>query len=90
MSRLSAHQLDRRLEKLEAMPEASEAHVIIVTFEEQGIGEQLECRGVIYHRLPGEEDSMFKNRVILTTDAGSAPVVMFSKLNEAGSNERLH
>ena len=79
MSRLSAHQLARRLEKLEAMPEASEAHVIIVTFEEQGIGDQLECRGVIYQRLPGEEDSMFKKRVMLTMDAGSAPVVMFSK-----------
>ena len=79
MSKISAHQLDRRLEKLEAIPDASETHVIIVTFEEQGIGDQLECRGVIYQRLPGEEDSMFKKRVMSTMDAGSAPVVMFSR-----------
>jgi hypothetical protein len=79
MSRLSPHQLNRRLEKLEAIPDASETHVIIVTFEEQVIGDQLECGGNVYQRLTGEDDSMFKKRVMLTMDAGSAPVVMFSR-----------
>ena len=90
MSKISVQQLDRRLEKLEAMPDASETHVIIVTFEEQGIGDQLECGGNVYQRLTGEEDSMFKNRVMLMMDARSAPVVMFSKLDGAGSNEKLY
>ena len=78
MSKLSAHQLHRRLEKLEALPNASEPHVIFVTYEDQGIGHQFECRGVIYQRLPGEDDSMFKSRVMLMMNAVSATLIMFS------------
>ena len=78
MSRLSPHQLDRRLEKLEAIPDASETHVIIVTFEEQGIGDQLECRGVIYQRLPSEDDIVFQSRVISGLSPSVSPVVMVS------------
>ena len=78
MSRISPHQLNRRLEKLEAIPDASETHVIIVTFEEQVIGDQLECRGVIYQRLPSEDDIVFQSRVISGLSPSVSPVVMVS------------
>ena len=78
MSRLSAHQLDRRLEKLEAMPDESETHVILVTFEDDHIGDQIECRGVIYQRLPSEDDIVFQSRVISGLSPSVSPVVMVS------------
>ena len=77
MSRLSAHQLDRRLEKLEAMPDASETHVIIVTFGDDQIGDQVECRGTVYQRLAGENDSVFQGRIVSGLEPNVSPVVMF-------------
>ena len=78
MSRLSAHQLDRRLEKLEAIPDASETHVIIVTFGDEQIGDQIECRGTVYQRLSGEDDSVFQGRIVSGLSPGVSPVVMLS------------
>ena len=78
MSKISAHQLDRRLEKLEAMPDASEPHVIIVTFEDDQIGDQIECRGTVYQRLAGEDDSVFQRRIVSGISPSVSPVVMVS------------
>lgn len=78
MSRLSAHQLDRRLEKLEAIPDASETHVILVTFEDDHIGDQIECRGTVYQRLAGENDSVFQRRIVSGISPSVSPVVMVS------------
>jgi hypothetical protein len=76
MSKISAHQLDRRLEKLEAMPDASEPHVIIVTFEDDQIGDQLECRGAVYRRLTDEDDPVFQKRILSGLEPSLSPVVM--------------
>jgi hypothetical protein len=76
MSKISAHQLDRRLEKLEAMPDASETHVILLTFGDDQIGDQLECRGTVYRRLTGEDDSAFQKRILAGLEPGLSPVVM--------------
>ena len=76
MSRLSAHHLDRRLEKLEAMPDVSETHVILVTFGDDQIGDQLECRGIVYRRLAGEDDSAFQKRIVAGLEPSLSPVVM--------------
>ena len=76
MSRLSPQQLNRRLEKLEAMPDASEPHVIIVTFEDDHIGDQIECRGTVYQRLFGEDDSAFQRRIVSGISPSVSPVVM--------------
>jgi hypothetical protein len=81
MSRLSAHQLDRRMKKLEAMPDASETHVILVTFGDDQIGDQLECRGTVYRRLAGEDDSAFQNRIVSGLEPSLSPVVMISVVN---------
>ena len=78
MSKISAHQLDRRLEKLEAMPDASETHVIIITFGDEQIGDQIECRGTVYQRLSGEEDSAFQARIVSGLSLSVSPVVMVS------------
>ncbi len=78
MSRLSPHQLDRRLGKLEAIPDASEPHVIIVTIGDDHIGDQIECRGTVYQRLSGEEDSAFQARIVSGLSLSVSPVVMLS------------
>ena len=76
MSRLSAHQLDRRMKKLEAMPDMSETHVIVVTFGDDQIGDQLECRGTVYRRLSGEDDPAFQKRIMSGLEPSLSPVVM--------------
>jgi hypothetical protein len=81
ISRLSAHQLDRRLKKLEAMPDASETHVILVTFGDDQIGDQLECRGTVYRRLAGEDYSEFQKRILAGLEPGLSPVVMIPVVN---------
>ena len=81
MSRLSAQQLDRRLQKLEAMPDTSEIHFILVTFGDDQIGDQLECRGTVYRRLAGEEDSAFQRRIESGLEPSLLPVVMIPVVN---------
>ena len=76
MSRLSSHQLDRRLEKLEAMPDASETHVILVKFGDNQIGDHIECRGAVYMRLTGEDDPAFQKRIVSGLEPSLSPVVM--------------
>ncbi len=78
MSRLSAHQLERRMKKLESMPDAPETHVILVTFGDDQIGDQLECRGTVYRRLAGEDDSVFRGRIVDGLEADALPIVLFS------------
>jgi hypothetical protein len=76
MSRLSAHQLDRRMKKLESMPDAPETHVILVTFGDDQIGDHIECRGAVYRRLTGEDDSEFQKRILAGLEPSLSPVVM--------------
>jgi hypothetical protein len=68
--------LNRRLEKLEAMPDVSGTHVILVTFGDDQIGDQLECRGAVYRRLAGEDDPAFQKRIVSGLEPGLSPVVM--------------
>lgn len=70
--------LEKRLEKLEAIPDASETHVIIVTFGDDRIGDQIECRGTVYQRLVGENDSVFQGRIVSGLSPSVSPVVMLS------------
>ncbi len=60
------------------MPDESEPHVIIVTFGDEQIGDQVECRGTVYQRLSGEDDSVFQSRIVSGLEPNVSPVVMLS------------
>jgi hypothetical protein len=85
MFRLSAHQLDRRLEKLEAMPDAPKTHNILNTFGDNKIGDQIECRGTVYMRLTGEEDAASQKPIVSGLEPSLSPVVMINGLRLDGT-----
>lgn len=64
MPRINAQQLDRRLEKLEAMGEAPASHVIIVSFGDDALDYQIASQGIEYHRIDGEDDATFRESVL--------------------------
>lgn len=64
MGRINSQQLGRRLEKLEAMWEQPEAHVIYVSFGDEAGIDQTQSNVIGYHRTHGEDDAAFRNMVV--------------------------
>lgn len=77
---ISISSLEKRLEKLEAMGEGPESHVIFVSFGDDDLHYQIASQGIEYHRIDGEDDAAFRERVLSDRRSSRhSPIVLIKR-----------